>query len=86
MSSCESEVRRLLRGVMRIEISDPALVPSLLDYLRGHVHVTADQIGRCEIEVSQLGSQNRETRRLELDLMLRVWLASHEQARVSIAE
>ena len=65
---------------MQIHISDPALVPSLLDFLRERVHVIADQIGPHEVEVSLLGSMSTPKRRLELDLMLQLWRASNEQA------
>ena len=71
---------------MRIEINDPELVPSLLAFLRERVHLNADRLGPVEIEVSQLGSMNRDARRVELDLLLQVWRASHENARTSILD
>jgi hypothetical protein len=71
---------------MRIQISDPNLVPSLLAFLREHVHVTADRVGVNEIEVSQLGSMHAAGRRLELDLMLQVWRATHERAETRILD
>ncbi len=69
---------------MRIQVGNPQLVPSLLEYLRGHVHVTAQQIGPTEVEISQLGSMNARGRRLELDLMLQVWRASNDQASAMV--
>lgn len=71
---------------MRISVNDPELVPSLLTFLRARVHVTAERVGLMEIEVSQLGSMNADARRLELDLMLQVWRASHEHARTAILD
>ena len=71
---------------MRIHVTDAELVPSLLAFLREHVHVTADQVEPQEIEVSQLGSLNAAGRRLELDLMVRVWRASHEHAEIRILD
>ena len=71
---------------MRIHVSDPDLVPSLLAFLLEHVHVTAERVGVVEIEVSQLGSLNAEGRRLELDLMLQVWRASHERVETLILD
>ncbi len=71
---------------MRIEINDPELVPSLLAFLRERVHLNADRLGPVEVEVSQLGSMNRDARRVELDLLLQVWRASHENARTSILD
>jgi hypothetical protein len=64
---------------MRIHVSDRELVPSLLAFLRQRVHVVAEQVAPDEIEVSLLGSKSAPERRLELDLLLQVWRASHEQ-------
>ncbi len=64
---------------MRIHLSDPELVPSLLVFLRERVHTVAEQVAPDEIEVSLLGSKSAPERRLELDLLLQVWRASHEQ-------
>ena len=69
---------------MRIEVSDPQLVPSLLSFLTGHVHVNAEQVGPREVEISQLGSMNARGRRVELDLMLQVWCASNTHASATI--
>ena len=71
---------------MRIHLSDRDLLPSLLAYMRGHVHVTADAVGPQEIEVSQLGSQHADGRRLELDLLLRVWRRSHRLVETRILD
>jgi hypothetical protein len=71
---------------MRVSVSEPELVPSLLSFLRARVHVTAEQIGVTEIEISQLGSMNADARRLELDLMLQLWRASHEHAHTTILD
>jgi hypothetical protein len=71
---------------MRIQVSDPQLVPSLLAFLSGHVHVNAEQVGLMEVEISQLGSMNANGRRLELDLMLQVWRASNVHASVTIVD
>ena len=71
---------------MQIYVSDPSLVPSLLAFLRERVHVIADQIGPNEVEVSQLGSMSTRKRRLELDLMLQLWRAAHEQVETRILD
>ncbi len=71
---------------MRISVDDPELVPSLLSFLRARVHVTAERVGPMEVEVSQLGSMNADARRLELDLMLQLWRASHEHAHTAILD
>ena len=71
---------------MRIQVSHPELVPSLVDFLRRHVHVIVEQVGPRELEVSQLGSMNAEARRLDLDLLLQAWRAAHEGASVEILD
>ncbi len=71
---------------MRIEIDDPELVPSLLAFLRERVHLNADRLGPLEVEVSQLGSMNIDARRVELDLLLQVWRASHQDVRTAILD
>jgi hypothetical protein len=71
---------------MRIEVNDPQLIPDLLEFLRARVHVNAAQIGPTEVEISQLGSMNIVARRIELDLLLQVWRASHEHARTTILD
>ena len=76
----------LVCGLMRISVNDPDLVPSLLSFLRARVHVTAEQVGLMEVEISQLGSMNADARRLELDLLLQLWRASHEHARTTILD
>lgn len=71
---------------MQIHLSDSTLVPDLLAFLRERVHVIADQVGPNAIEVSMLGSMNSAKRRLELDLMLQLWHATHEQAETRILD
>ena len=71
---------------MRIQLSDPQLVPSLLTFLREHPHVTAGSVAQQEIEVSQLGSQHADGRRLELDLLLQVWRRANGEVEVRILD
>ena len=71
---------------MRIHLSDPELVPSLLAFLRERVHVVAEQIAPNEVEVSLLGSKSTSERRLELDLLLQVWRASHEEVATRVLD
>jgi hypothetical protein len=71
---------------MRIQVSHPELVPELLEYLQGQVHVIVEQVGPRELEVSQLGSMNAEARRLDLDLLLQAWRAAHADAGVEIVD
>ena len=71
---------------MRIHVSDRELVASLLAFLRERVHVVAEQVAPNEIEVSLLGSKSARERRLELDLLLQAWRASHEQAETRVLD
>lgn len=71
---------------MRISVNDPRFVPSLLTFLGRRVHLTAEQVGPAEVEVSQLGSMNAHARRLELDVLLRHWRSLHVDARTAILD
>lgn len=71
---------------MRVSVNDPRFVPSLLAFLGRRVHLTAEQIGPAEVEVSQLGSMNAQARRLELDVLLSRWRALHRDARTAILD
>jgi hypothetical protein len=71
---------------VRVSVNEPELVGDLLAFLRERVHVTAEQVGVREVEVSQLGSMNAEARRLELDLMLQLWRAAHAGAVAEILD
>ena len=81
-----NEARARLSAAMRLEVSDPALLPSLLEYLRALPHVVVERVGPRELEVSQLGSMNLEARRLDLDLLLQAWRAAHANATVEIVD
>ena len=71
---------------MRIRLSDPQLVPSLLTFLRAQVHVTAAHVTAEEIEVSQLGSLHAAGRRLELGLLLQIWRSAHGNVQTRILD
>lgn len=65
---------------MRIELTDPALVPSLLEFLTASVSCVAERVDEREIEVSLLGSYEPETHDLAVGLLVRAWEASREYA------
>ena len=69
---------------LRIQVTDPALVPSLLEFLAGSVSCVAKQVGEHEIEVSLLGSYDSEIHGLTIDLLVRAWEAAdpHGERRV----
>jgi hypothetical protein len=65
---------------MRIQISDPELLGSLMDFLRRCGCVVAHEEEGI-VAVSIPGSLHEEAARLELDQYLRVWEAIHPGAR-----
>jgi hypothetical protein len=60
---------------MRIRVTDPALLPDLLEVLRSRIDAVATPVADDEIEVSLLGSFNRDAMRMELYLRVRAWEA-----------
>jgi len=69
---------------MRVRVSDPTLVPELLDYLRWRDDVVAQRVGSDEIEASLVGSYGAEGHRLELDLRLRAWQKAHPGVEIDL--
>jgi hypothetical protein len=65
-------------------VSDPELVPELLDYLRWRNDVVVEQVDVDEIEASLVGSYGAEAHRLELDLRLRAWQSAHPGVDVEL--
>ena len=62
---------------MRITISDPALVPDLLAFLDERLAIVTARLSETEVEVSLIGSQRNDAMRMELDLQLAIWRATH---------
>ncbi len=69
---------------MIIHVSDPDVVPDLLESLTRYPDVIAERVGDREILVSLLGSQRAPWARMELTLRLRAWQAAHEDVAVEI--
>jgi hypothetical protein len=61
---------------MRLRLTDPALVPELLDFLEETPDVVADVVGDDEVEVSLVGSYAVDAMRMELYLRIRAWEAA----------
>jgi hypothetical protein len=61
---------------MRIRVSDPELVPELLDFLQTRKDVVAEQVSDDEAEVSLIGSYALDAMRMELYLRIRAWEAA----------
>ena len=66
---------------MRIRLSDPALVDELLEYLSRHEAV-AERSDSDVIAVSLPRIERSDAAKLELDLYLRVFEATHPGVRV----
>jgi hypothetical protein len=63
---------------LRIHLTDPTLVPSLLEFLTGTVRCVAERVDENDIEVSLLGSYQPETHDHAVGLLVRAWEASRE--------
>ena len=51
---------------MRLRVSDPALIPDLLEFLRSRVDVVAEEVSDNEVDVSLVGSYNADAMNIEL--------------------
>lgn len=71
---------------MRIRISDARLVPDLLGYLHERSDLVVERLGDREVEASAIGSYSADAHRMELELLLRVWVAAHPGAEVELVE
>ena len=61
---------------MRLRVSDPSLVPELLEFLESRGDVVVDRVGEDELEVSLMGSFALDAMRMELYLRVRAWEAA----------
>jgi len=69
---------------MRLRLSDPGLVPELLEFLQTRLSVVAEQVAPDEIEVSLLGSYGADGMRIVLDLLVRAWEAGRPGSAGSV--
>ena len=67
-----------LDAAMRLRLSDPHLVPDLLQFLELRLEVVAEQVSENEVELSLIGSYNQEAQRMTVDLLLRAWEAGRD--------
>ncbi len=65
---------------MRLRVSDPHLVPELLQFLESRLDMVSQRVSENEVELSLLGSYNREAERMTVDLLLRAWEAGRDAA------
>jgi hypothetical protein len=63
---------------MRLRLSNPDLVPQLLQFLESRIDVVTKQVSDNEVELSPLGSYNEEAAQMTVDLLVRAWRASRD--------
>jgi hypothetical protein len=71
-------------AAMRLRVSDPALVPELLEFLQSRLDVVAEQVKANEVSVSLLGSYALDPMRMELYLRVRAWEAGQRAKGVEV--
>ena len=73
---------------MRIRVSDPALLPELVEFLERREYMAAitEQIGDDELMVSLLGSYSADTMQMQLTLIIRAWESGRSGRAVEILD
>jgi hypothetical protein len=66
---------------MRLRVSNPALIPDLLKFLRSRVDVVAEEVSDDEVDVSLVGSYNADAMNIELYLRVRAWVSPLDRRR-----
>ena len=69
---------------MRLRLSDPSLIPELLDFLQSTPDAVVDVVAEDEVEVSLLGSYALDAMRMELYLRVRAWEAARAARGVAV--
>jgi hypothetical protein len=70
---------------MRIRVQEAADLSRLVSFLKERDYV-AEEVGPNTIEVSRLSSVRHNHVRMELDLYLQAWHASHPEAQTEFVE
>jgi hypothetical protein len=65
---------------MRITVSEPALLRSLVRFLTFDQNVVVTALSETEVEVGFVGSLNMWAQQRETELRLRSWMDSHPDA------
>jgi hypothetical protein len=71
---------------MRLRLSNPDLVPELLQFLESRIDLVSRRVSENEVELSLLGSYNEDAAQMTVDLLLRAWRASRDDATVELAD
>jgi hypothetical protein len=69
---------------MRLRVSDPALVPELLEFLRSRLDIVGERTGDHEVSLSLLGSYRSDAMRMEVYLRVRAWEAAQSSRGVEV--
>ena len=73
---------------MRIRVSDPALLPGLVEFLERREYMAAitEQVADDELIVSMLGSYSAEAMQMQLRLIIRAWESGRSGRAVEILD
>lgn len=62
---------------MRIRLSSAGLLDELLEFLQAEPSAVVEQVSDDEVEVTLLGSYQQDALRMQLELRLKAWEATH---------
>jgi hypothetical protein len=65
-------------------VSDPALLPDLVEELMSRADCVAETIGPDRLAVNVLGSYRGEAMRMEIELRIRAWQAAQRESGVDV--
>ena len=65
-------------AAMRLRLSNPELVPELLEFLESWIDLVTKRASENEVELSLLGSYNEDAAQMTVDLLARAWQASRD--------
>lgn len=69
---------------MRIRVSDAAVADELIEFLESRVDAIVERLNNRELQVSLLGSYNRDAMRMELYLRIRAWESARRAAGAQV--
>jgi hypothetical protein len=69
---------------MRLRVSNPPLIPDLLEFLRSRLDAVAEEVSDDEVDVSLVGSYNSEAMHMERYLRVRAWEAGRRSTGVEV--
>ncbi|MFL5963938.1 MAG: hypothetical protein ACJ757_13710 [Gaiellaceae bacterium] len=67
-----------------VRVSDPALLPDLVEELKERADCIAETIGPDRLAVNVLGSYRGEAMRMEVELRIRAWQAAQRSRGVDV--